>query len=317
MKTLMFALLIVMANTVLFPEDTKKDFTITPFLNYEYLSFQKQRIHSPGEGILFSQGNLKPSPSEMRDSLFIAGFFKQFFVQEDQPDYSNLYHRVEIMADRRINNHNFLGVFEGKSDKPLYGGLQTFNAGLAYGYEFIRNENISLTLGAGLFVGDFGIEMPNGGTLPVIPLPIIRFNMETALFDLSFDFYGDPELKFALFPKNRLRLTNTFRINQQLRDIRDLRFDSVFMYRLFSEESKLGDFAGIGLGVKNDARGFNLGEKDKSYELIFNSFYGVIDLSFLELKGGYSFNAKEIYESNTRKDIGNGFFISLMLGWQF
>jgi hypothetical protein len=259
---------------------------------------------------------VNPHFSKERNSLLVAGVFKQYFIKESESDYSDLYHSINIMVDRKIKSHLFLGLFVGESDKPFYGGLRTFTAGPAYGYEFIRTENISLTLGIGLGVGDFGIELPNGSPLPVMPIPIVRFNVDTSLMDFSFEFLTKPVLNVTLFSEYRLRLINSFRVNQ-FRDIRDLLFDTRIMYRFFSKESKMGDFAGIGLGIKNGAFGFPLAEKGKSYEVVYHCVYGMIDLSFLQIQSGYSFNGTETYDLKRKKDIGDGFYINVILAWQF
>jgi hypothetical protein len=302
--------------TAIYAQNKEKDWNIVPLLNYEYLSFDEQRVHSPGEGFMFTKGSQNPPLSEDRDCLLIAGVFKQYFIQEYQNGYSDLYHSINIMVDRKIKRHLFLGLFVGEADKPFYGGLRTFIAGLGYGYEFIRTENISLTLGIGLGVGDFGIELPNGEPLPVMPIPIVRFNVDTSLMDLSFEFLRKPVLNITLLPEYRVRLENSFTVNQ-FRDIRDLLFDTRLMYRFFSSDSKFGDFAGIGAGIKNGAFGFPLAEKGKSYEVVYHSVYGMIDLSFLQIQCGYSFNGIEIYDLERKKAIGDGLFLNITLAWQF
>jgi len=316
MKIIYCILLVYIMSIVLYAEDRTKDWSITPLLNYEYLSFNGQIIHSPGEGVMFTKGNMTPDLSEERDSLLIAGVFKQYFVLNEQEGYPNLYHSINFMIDRKIGRHLFLGLLVAESDKPFYGGLRSFIGGPAYGYELIRNENISLTLGIGLGVGDFGVELPNGDSLPVMPIPVVRFNAENSWINLSFEFLRKPELNITLFPEYRIRLINSFGVNQ-FRDIRDFLFDITLMYRFFSNDFKFGDFAGIGIGIKNGAFGFPLAENGKSYELIYNSVYGLIDLTFLRIYGGYSFNSIEIYDLNRNRDIGNGFFINAILAWQF
>jgi hypothetical protein len=183
-------------------------------------------------------------------------------------------------------------------------------------YEFIRTEHMALTLGLGLGIGDFGIELPGGESLPVMPMPIVRFNVDTSFVDLSFEYLKKPVLNITLFPEYRIRLVNTFGMNQ-FRDIRDLLFDTMLMYRFFSKESKLGDFAGVGVGIKNGVIGFPLSKKEKSYEAVYNSVYAQIDLSFLRINGGYLFNSVEIHDLDRTKDIGDGFFVSAFLAWQF
>ena len=316
MRSIFWGLFMLMAITGLYAEDSEKEWTLTPFLNYEYLSFQGQNVHSPGGGILFTKGNLDPPLSEEPNSLLIAGIYKQYFIQNEQDAYPGLFHSINLMIEKKFNRHLFLGLFISESDKPLYGGIRTFIAGPGYGYEFIRTENVSLTLGMGIGVGDFGMELPNGNALYVMPIPIVRFNLESSWLDLSFQYLKKPELNVTLFPEYRIRLLSTFGVNQ-FRDIRDFLFDVTLMYRFFPKDSKLGDFAGLGIGIKNGAFGFPLAEKDKSYELIYHSLYGTIDLSFLKIYGGYSFNGIEIYDSKRRNGIGSGLFTSVLLAWQF
>jgi len=316
MRIFCYVLLAFITSIELYAEDTTKDWTITPLLNYEYLTFNRQNVHSPGEGIMFTKGNITPALSEERDSLLIAGVFKQYFVHEEQNGYPDVYHNINIMIDRKIKRHLILGLVVAESDKPFYGGWRSFIAGPAYGYEFIRIENVSLTLGIGIGIGDFGIELPNGGNLLVMPIPVIRFNMDTSFMDLSFEFLNKPVLNITLLPDYRIRLINSFTVNQ-FRDIRDLLFDTRLMFRFFSSESKFGDFAGLGVGFKNGAFGFALAKEEKSYEVVYHSVYGMLDLSFLQIQGGYSFNGLEIYDLKRKKDIGDGFFINAVLAWQF
>jgi len=316
MKILRRILLIFMLSTAVYAQDTDKNWTVTPLLSHEYLSFQEQRILSPGEGLLFTRGDMNPPLSEERDCLLVAGIFKQYFVQKEQCGYPNLYHSINIMVDRKIKRRLILGLLVAESDKPLYGGLRTFIAGPGYGYEFIRTENVFLTLGIGLGIGDFGIDLPNGGKLLVMPIPVIRFTIDSSLLDLSFEFLRKPVLNITLLPEYRIRVINFFTVNQ-FRDIRDLLFDTRLMYHFFSKESKLGDFASAGVGFKNGAFGFPLAEEGKSYELVYHSVYGMIDLSFLQIQGGYSFNGVEIYDLERKKEIGAGFYLNIVLAWQF
>jgi len=315
MKILRCVLLISAFSTAMWAQGT---WTLTPLLNYEYLSFQGQRIHAPGEGVLFTSGNMNPAASEERDSLLIAGVCKQYFVQEEQDGYPDTYHAINILVDRRIKRHCILGLAVAESDKPFYGGWRSFIAGLGYGYECIRSKNVSLTLGIGVGIGDFGIELPGGGRVLVMPMPIIRFTMDTSILDASFEFLKKPVLTLTLFPEYTIRLINTFTINQiQFRDSRDFLFDTRLMYRLFSKESRFGDFAGLGIGIKNGAFGFPLADESKSYELVYHSVYGMIDLSFLQIQAGYSFNGMEIYDLERQKNIGDGLYLNVVLAWQF
>jgi hypothetical protein len=101
------------------------------------------------------------------------------------------------------------------------------------------------------------------------------------------------------------------------RDIQDLLFDCTLWYRFFTKEYNMGDFAGLGLGIKNLSEDFMLSEKGNTYEMAYYSVYGIIDLSFLQVSGGYIFNSRERYNNNPAQSLGNGYFISVQLAWQF
>ena len=313
MKLIKFISLLMLVGMGVYPEEDVKEFTITPALNYEYFSFGDQKIHSPGEGLIFSRGNMEPDFTEDRNNLLLTGKFKQYFLQENE--YSNLYHSVAITFDKTIKRHSFHGRLYGDSDKPFYGGLSTFAGGFGYGYQFIYTKNISLMLGLGLGVGNLGIEIDDE-LLPVLPIPIFQLKVANSFIDLNLQFFAKPELFIILFPENKIRLNGYFSINK-FTEFRDLKYDISLMYHLFSEESKFGNFAKIGIGTTNGGFGFNLAEKGQSYNFLYNSVHGIIDLSFLQIRAGYVFNGLESYDSNIKKDIGDGFFINATLVWQF
>ena len=317
MKLIFLVLLMALLINGIHAKETPKDWSIIPILNYEYLSFSEQRIHSPGIGFMFTKGNMDPPLWESPDSLSIMGIAKQYYIQDSLNGYSELYYAINAMADKRMDRHSIFGAVISETDKPFYGGLRSFIVGGGYGYEFIRRENMSLLLGINLGVMDFGIELPNGKPLPVMLLPRVNFNVKTSFLDFSFMFLNKPEFYFTFFPSSRIRLVNEAVLLMSFRDTRDILFDTMLMYRFFSEDSKMGDFAGVGVGFKNGGFGFDLAEKNKSYDLLYHSVYGLIDLSFLQIRGGYLFNGIETYDLDKRKNIGNGFFINVMMGWQF
>jgi len=324
-KKIFLLLFICTLAQAAFAVDQTKDFFIIPMLNYEYLSFMDQHIHSPGEGLLFTKGNLTPPLSESRNSLMIMGMFKQFIIKEAGEGYADLYHNIVINAEKKMNRHLFYLNVTSQATKPFY-GLHTFVGMTGYGNELIRNKSLSLTAGGIVMVTDFDMNL--GGIIwPIMPMPLIRLNVETTLINVSFEFLGNTTMDLTLLPQSKIRVTGHFEINPfTVRDIRDLFFDTTFWYRFFSKESQMGDIAGIGAGFKNSGLGtgilngsysYNSWEKGKTYELNYYSIYGVLDLSVLKISSGYSFAGREIYDKDNIKKIGNGFFINATLLWQF
>jgi len=302
---------VVFINTGLFAENENH---IIPMLNYDYVSFETQQYHAFGGGLIYIAGNQDPPLSEERNSWVIGGFYKSYIITKER-DYPSLYHFTQLIAERRFKKHNFFGVFSGLSSAPVYGGLHTFIAGFGYGYELIRNENYSLILGAVLGIGDFG--MINDIALPpVLPAPLVRFNMNLSWISLYFQMIATPSLSITLLPQKRIRFVNNINLNAY-RSIDDLTFDCSVWYRFFNESHPLGDIAGLGFGIKRDAIGFTTDNRDKRYDINYYALYGKLDLAFLQLSGGYAFSGIEIYDLTKKENAGRGFFVSVQLAYRF
>jgi hypothetical protein len=249
-----------------------------------------------------------------RAAAVFAAFYQSYLFKENQNRYPNVYHAITSMAERKIKRHQMLGLFRSLSDEPVYGGLRTFQAALGYGYELVRNNSVSLTLGAALGISEFDIG--GGVTTPVFPFPLVRLGFTSSLINISFDFLTSPSLDIVIAPENRIRVNGSFYM-VYYRDIQDLLFDCTLWYRFFTKKHAMGDFAGIGVGIKNSGEDFKLSEKDKIYEMNYYSVFGILDLSFLELSGGYIFNSGERHGNNAAQSLGGGYFISAQLAWQF
>jgi hypothetical protein len=313
MKRLMYVLVFI--PLLGFAEDRDdKDYSIIPLATYEFVSVDNQRYHAPGGGLVFMRGDQSPPAEKERDSLMLAAFYQTYLLGENQGGYPDLYHNVTAMAEKKIKRHQLLGLFRSPSNEPVYGGLRTFQAALGYGYELVRNDSVSLTLGAALGISEFDIG--DDTTVPVFPLPLLRFGFTSSLVNISFDFLTTPAIDIVIAPESKIRVNGSFQM-VYYRDIEDLMFDCTLWYRFFTKEHAMGDFAGVGIGVKNSGEDFKLSEKDKTYEMSYYSVFGIIDLSFLELSGGYIFNGRERYGDNPARSLGNGYFISAQLAWQF
>ncbi|TVR74669.1 MAG: hypothetical protein EA427_00760 [Spirochaetaceae bacterium] len=277
-----------------------------PLAQYDYLSLDSRVIHSPGAGLLVLSG----------ESLFV-GLYTRHTVEKKLPaDYPDLYHALELVYDGRTNRHQYLAAFKSVSDQPVYGGLHTVQAAAVYGYEVISRDRLSLALGGGIAVGDFGIELSNGRSWPILPVPFIRMGWESRLLEASFEFITGPNLRATLAPESRLRLHGEMRMDEY-RDIQDLIFESSLEYRLLSPDSPLGDLAGVSLGVKNDHYGFALGrggrevDDNGSFEVGYYAYFASLDLSLLKITGGYAFEGRERYGDSNPVRTGDGYFLSI------
>ncbi|MCF7814620.1 MAG: hypothetical protein K9N40_09085 [Candidatus Cloacimonetes bacterium] len=295
-------------------EIEEKGINYIPLVKYDFLSLDAQNIHSPGCGLVIMSKN----------TMFVGLYTQHKFEKSLRLDYPATYHSIDILFDASKGRHQYLGIFKSESDQPVYGGLHTFQASAAYGYELIQKKNLSLVLGGGIAVSDFGIEVSDGKPLPVIPVPLIRAKYESQFIKTKFEFLTGPNFDLTIGPQSQFRWVNECRLDQ-FRDSRDLIFESTLNYRFFPIDHQMGDFAGIAVGIKNDNYGaFDLGEHNKNYpedeetfETHYNSVFGVLDLTLLKITGGYAFNGRELYREEDTEDTGEGYFLSIEGMYQF
>jgi hypothetical protein len=272
-------------------------------------------VHNPGGGIGFIMGKQdQPFDKIERQFFGIALYQPFFFTQEMSPDVPKRLHQIKAIFDGRIERHQLLAILKSSSDKP-FSGLNTFRAGVGWGYEVIRKPQVSLILGGLVGVSDFGFDLPSGDPLPVMPLPLVRFGIDTQLISASFEYITGPYLDFTIAPKERIRFTADMSM-ENFRSIADLVCEYTLWYRLFTPDHKLGDFAGIGVGFKNDMKSFDLSsEKAKrqseTFELQQSSVFAVIDLSFFKIQGGYIIDSNYFLDGKKTVSTGNGFFLSV------
>jgi hypothetical protein len=314
-KVILALFFIVFCTVNIFAENNR----IIPILNYEFFSVEQQKYHLPGGGLILLKGDHSPSWEEEPDNLMIGLFYKSFILREIMAGYSELYHDIDFIVEKKFDSHLIQGIFSTFSDKPIYSGFQTIYTSIGYGYELIRREKFNFTLGLALGVGDFGINMPNGNIWPVLPMPIIRISFKSSIVNFALDF---PEFKLVLLPENKIRMTGTAHFDiYKFHDIHDFKFNSILWYRFFDKDFAAGDFLGIGLGIQNagqnDGTDFILGEKPRKYDMNYYSVFGILDAGLLKVSGGYIFYSREVYDANNNKPTGKGWFISVQALYQF
>lgn len=312
-KNISMLVILFMISTAAIAEEqnntTKDEVKIIPVVQYDYLSLDSQSIQSPGTGLILQSD----------DVMFVGVYTRHTFGEELSYDYPDVYHTIDTLLDGKIERHQYLGIFKSESDLPVAGGLHTFQAAAVYGYEVIAGGQLSLVLGGGLAVSDFGIERSNGEPWPVIPVPLVRMNYSAEWIKAKFECITSPNLSFTLAPESRLRLSGDLRMDQT-RDMRDLIFDVALAYRFFKPGHEMGDFAGVSAGFKNDNYGaFCLKGKDgeESIEVHYYSVYGTLDLSLLKITCGYAFNGRELYREEYKVDAGSGYYVSVQGLYQF
>lgn len=282
---------------------------VTPIVQYDYLSLESRDIKSTGAGMMVNN----------EDAMFVGTCTRHSFGEQLLYGYPGVYYTIDTLLDGRSGRHQYIGIFKSESDRPVSGGLYTYQAAAVYGYEFIKGKNWSVVLGGGLALGDFGIERKNGEPWPVIPVPLMRIKYNSEWINAKFECITSPNFSITLAPEKKVQFKGDLRMDQA-RDVRDLIFDLSLNYRFFNSDHEMGDFAGISAGFKNDNYGaFYLGGKngEESIEVHYYSVYGALDLSFFKITSGYAFMGRELYREKHKVNTGDGYFVSVQALYQF
>ena len=277
-----------------------------PLLQYEQIGYGSQRLSATSMGIV----------KQTQRTNFVAIYTYNDFKKQLSYNYPEYYHALDCLYDYQVGKRQYLGIFKSESPHPVTGGWQTFQAAFAYGSKIVNKSYFTFTLGGGLALGDFGFEYDDGKNWPLIPVPLIRMSYQRKFLNASFDFLTGPNLSMVFFPNNKLRLNTDFRFDQ-LRDGRDLIFETALNYRFFSEEDKMGDFAGVSAGVKSDNKTSYPEDDEELYEMQYYAVFAAIDITLLKLTGGYQFNGRELYEEEKFEEMEDGYFISLQIIYPF
>ena len=315
-KTVIALLLLCVIGAVLPAQEAAEPqdpFTLFFPLGYDLLRLEEQTVHVPAFGAGFMLGEKDLPFTEVERRFFALALYQPFFFRETMTGLPNQFHQIDAIFDGRINRHQLLFIFKSAADKPVAGGLNTFQTGIGWGYEVIRRQWVSLILGAALCISDFGITLPSGTAWPVMPLPLIRFGIDTKWFSSSFEFLTGPNFDFTVAPEKRIRLTGDMRMDYY-RNIEDLICEFTLWYRFFDKGHKLGDFAGIGAGFKNDILDFDLSgpeNRAENFELLQRSVFAVLDLSILKVQGGWVFGSHYLVDGKKSGNPGSGFFLSV------
>jgi hypothetical protein len=289
------------------PEPEKEPFILFLPIGYDFLRMEEQTIHSVAGGIGFMYGEQNQPFDQVKNRFLGMALYMPFiFTETPNPDMPKLYHGIRGIFDGRLGRHQILAILSANSDAPIYGGLNTFRFAGGWGYEIIRKPHISLILGAVAGVSNFGFGSP------VMPLPLVRFGIDTKWFASSFDFITGPNLSFTIAPKERIRLSADMEM-ETFRSIADLNCEFTLWYRLFAPDHKMGDFAGIGVGFKNELTSFDLSRdfSQEKFELQKSSVLATLDLSLLTIQAGWVIDSNYLLDDKKAGSPGNGFFLSV------
>ena len=290
-------------------ETTSEDMQIVPLAQYENLSLTSQQIKSSSGGLLINS----------EDMMFIGLYTQHELEKPLEYGFPNRYHTIDMLLDIKDGRDQYLGIFKSESDQPVNGGINTFQTAAVYGYEMISQPHLSVVLGGGIALGNFGVKTPGGKNWPLIPVPLARVNYHTDWLDAKFEFLTSPNLSFTLAPKGHVRLIGDVRMDQ-MRDSRDIIYEVALAYRPYSAQDEMGDFAGVSLGFKNNNYGaFQLGHQDEkeSIEVHYKAVFVEVDVSVLKITAGYAFDGRSLYRETEKQDLGKGKYLSIQAMYPF
>ena len=288
------------------PVFSEESIMYIPVAAYDYIALESRSLESPSLGAII-----------LGENFLLSALYKQSTFSEEAPhDLAEDFHSIDTMLEVHTGRHQLLGCFKTESDQPVSGGWATLQATAIYNYQIIKSDEFVFRLGAGASLGDFGIDMKDGGNWPLIPVPFLGIEYNAPVLNAQFDFVTGPHLSVMLFPQSRVRLSGEAEINNY-RDLQDLLFTAAVHYRFFPGEDSANDFAGVSAGISNNNLGFTPGGSDESYEFQYYSLYTELDLSLLKITGGYAFNGQEHPGDGSVSKTGDGYFISLQAMYQF
>jgi hypothetical protein len=261
-----------------------------PNLSYALISFDAVQVHNP----LVSLTAFRFNPQE-RDTFFAASlFYSPQIMGEIRSDYPGLYHTAAALITGKIKRHTISAAFIARTDKPVYGGLNTVMGFAGYSNNLIKGEHFSMTLGLNLVVMDIGVKLD--GDIPWLLWPIPSINLSWEYEWISISLTPAPHVVIA--PQSPFCLTVKAKYPE---------YDISLWYRNFRNGNPSAEMFGMGIGIRNDTNKASFAD-GRSYGINYNALYGTIRLfRLLEISGGWVFNGKEGYgERSYEKLIGYG-----------
>jgi hypothetical protein len=291
------------------PETDKPKIFFQPILSYKIISFENITFHNPTGGL--SVGRFNPASKNL---FSVATMYGLTLTEGIQNKYPDIYHNIILSFNGKTGRHSFLGAFTANTDKPLYGGLHTFNAFAGYTYNLIQRPHFSMVLGGYLMFMDIGVALPNGTAWLFWTLPFLSLKWDYEWIDVSLL----PGITITIADGKPL----SFAVSKKTGD-----FDAAFWYHYFRNKNPSAELFGIGIGLKNATSEVKTAAGD-IYGINYYALYaGIRIFKMIEVNGGWTFNGKEKYdqvhwgsifetyghsdEFDYQTEIGNGFFFSV------
>jgi hypothetical protein len=280
-----------------------------PSFSYSLASFNTIQLHSPVAGLTTIHYN--PVKKNNLSSVLLR--YSPQILKGIRSDYPGLYHGMALSFAQKIDRHTLTGTLVGMTDKPVYGGLNTFIGMAGYSNNVIKGEHFSMSLGINLLVMDIGVTLDKGMPWLLWPIPVIRLDWQYTWINVGLT----PMPRLVIGPDEPFCL---------IAKVKTSEYDVSFWYRYLKNNNPAVERLGIGIGIKKDTNKVGVAD-GRSYEITYNALYGTVRLfRLLEISGGWLFNSKESYtEANWNKllasseidgplyndNTGHGFFIAI------
>jgi len=283
---------------------------VMPALLYNYISFDKYRLHDISGKLTLLQIN----PAEKGKMSSVTLGYSPQIAAEINSDFPDFFHNASLSIMHKINRHIITGSFSARTEKPLHGGSRTFMGTAGYLYNLVKGEHFSMNLGATLLLMDIGVTMNDGTPWMLWPLPMIT---------LSWDYEW---ISFGVMPGVRLTIGPKFPISLIAKTVTG-GYDTALWYRYFKDKNPARELLGMAIGYKKETSNVMISDGGK-YGVKYNALYGSLRLfKFFEASGGWVFDGKEGYEKITwdtilgftgfskdstyNTNVGGGYFFSI------
>ena len=267
----------------------------------------KDFVLSPSAGLQFMRIK-NPKVQSHNPDLLMAGFSysQNYFTQGLGAEQVKRIYGCSFMGNIMTGKNSFSAMVASNGEVP-FSNIKTVSGALLYNRQLYKSQNLSFTLGAGLMVGDFGINI-YGVDIYVFAMPVMSFSYTNNVLSTTISAMGLPAFKFTLFPKSMFRINTSAGI-AGFKSVRDITFDCALAYYPLTSE-KLKDALSISLGVMNRHSDFVLKDKTK-YGYQYYCAYGEINASLLVLRCGYNFDGIRKVNDEITGEMPEGFFASL------
>jgi hypothetical protein len=285
-----------------------------PSASYKLISFESFQLHNISGGVSM----IRIDPAQ-RNNLFTMNMtYSPQYASKIDSAYPDLYHNVSLMAMKRLDRHVITCSLITMTEKPLYGGLNTFMGMAGYSNSLIRREHFSLNLGAMLVFMDIGLTLDNGIKWLFWPLPMISFSWNYEWIHFGFM----PEAGFL--PSARVTIGPSFPVSVLLRATFG-GYDAALRYRYFKDGKAANEIISASAGIKKENNRVTISNGGR-YGVEYNSIYCSFRFfRFFEVSAGWLFNGKteyskiswdSIFDSGSSiysNNAGNGYYISFSI----